>query len=139
MIAGLAAALSIAVKMREKEAVRLLKIRDYLIREIEKIFPRASVNGSVTQRLPNNLNILLPGVNAEFLVLKLDAAGFAISTKSACVIGEESSYVLKAIGRSEAEAKSSLRISLGRRTQIDDARRFVKELGKILSEGHILV
>ena len=89
-------------------------------------------NGSMKERLPNNLNISLPDIDTELLTLKLDTSGFAVSTKSACLADERISYVVKALGRSDEEAASTLRITLGRFTALSDVKSFAETLRRCL-------
>jgi cysteine desulfurase len=135
---GLAKALEIAVKKRDKESSRLTKLRDYVISKILEI-PNSSLNGSLENRLPNNINICFKhprgsgSVDSEFLVIKLDTRGFAVSAASAChtLSLENGSYVIEAVGKSECSG-SSLRITLGRDTKKSDIDRFVVALKKIV-------
>ena len=133
-IVGFAEALRIGVAERTKESVRIAKLRDhfyYIIRANNGI--EAVVNGSMQkgERLPNNLNISLPGVDTEFLTLQLDARGIAVSTKSSCLKDEKSSYVVEALGGGKARSSSSLRFTLGRGTTKKD----VEIASKILLES----
>ena len=150
--AGLAKALEIAVKIREKESKRLTQLRDYAIAKILKEIPNSSLNGSQESRLPNNINICLaspkqsakaglPKVDSEFLVIKLDTLGFAVSAASAChtLSLENGSYVIESLGPSNSSgqanrdcASSSLRVTLGRSTKKSDLDSFVSALKKIV-------
>ncbi len=80
------------------------------------------INGpSADGRLPNTSNLLFHGVSAEALVIALDMQGMAVSTGSACSSGSvEPSHVLLAMGRSQAEARSSVRFSFGRYNTADE-------------------
>jgi cysteine desulfurase len=138
---GLAKALEIGVKMREKETKRLTTLRDYAINKILKeILPlrqgsagQASLNGSLENRLPNNINVCFPGQDSEFLVIKLDTLGFAVSAASAChtLSLENGSYVIESLGKPEC-ASSSLRITLGRSTKKSDLDKFISALKKLI-------
>lgn len=139
--AGLAKALEIAVQKREKESSRLAGLRDYAIAKILKKIPGTSLNGGQENRLPNNINICLPGQDSEFLVIKLDTLGFAVSAASAChtLSLENGSYVIESIGPSTSSgqvnrecASSSLRITLGRDTKKSDLDKFISTLKKII-------
>ncbi len=133
LIAGLVKAGQICFDEREKETKRLSKLRDWLISEILKIAPKgAIINGDSKERLPNNVNFSVPSIDAEFLVLKLDVAGIAISTKSACLKQEESSYVVSALGGDDWRAKNTIRISLGRFTGYEDLKKLLINLKKYL-------
>ena len=69
--------------------------------------------------------------SGEYLVLALDHAGFALSTKSACNEGDNSSHVVAVLGGKEWRAKNTLRISLGRDTTKNDRISFVKNLSTL--------
>ncbi len=128
-IVGFAEALKICVKEKEREVKRLTTMRDSLIIDIQKIIPSATINGSLEKRLPNNINICIPGVDAEFLVLRLDVKGIAVSSVTSCRSKSEnsSSYVIEEMGKKEC-ATSSLRISLGRFTKNSEIKYLLKQL-----------
>lgn len=112
-IAGMAAALEEAVKNNERDAARLLPLRDRLIAGLRKI-PRSALNGDPVNRLPGNVHFCFEGVEGETLLLLLDQKGICASSGSACASGSlDPSHVLLAIGRSHAEARGALRLSLG--------------------------
>lgn len=129
-IAGLTKALEISQEMKEVESQRLSKIRDYAISKILKTFQNASLNGSLENRLPNNINICFPGIDGEFAVIKLDSLGFMVSSSSSCsTISENSySYVIESLGKKNC-AVSSIRITLGRGTE----KAYLDSLVKALS------
>lgn len=130
---GLAKALELAEEMKEKENVRLTDIRDYAILKILQTFPQATLNGSRDLRLPNNINVCFPGLDAEFAVISLDVAGIACSHSSSCRTLKEdsSSYVVSALGKNGCE-KSSLRFTLGRENTKSDINTLILALQKII-------
>lgn len=132
-ILGMAEALKIAEKEREKESKRIIKIRDYAVNKILKEIPNSSLNGSLENRLPNNINICFPNTDSEFLVIKLDTLGFAVSAASACnaISLENSSYVIDAIGKKDCTT-SSLRFTLGRNTTLSHIKKLVSTLKRII-------
>ena len=116
-IVGFSEALVRAVQGREAEVVRLTPLRDRLIEGVIRALPEAILNGDENRRLPNNVNITIPGAEGEGMVLYLDNQGIMASTGSACTTGNlDPSHVLLAIGRSANEANSSLRLTLGKST-----------------------
>jgi len=127
-IVGLAKAIEIAGKNRIKNSERISEVRDYGIRKIEEKIPRAVLNGDRIKRLPNNINISIPGIDPEFVVLQLDEEGIVCSTKSACLKDESASYVIAALGKDEKYAQSSLRFSLGLNATKKDMDYLVKML-----------
>ncbi len=112
---GIAKAFELATNLRAEESRRLSALRDELIHRILETIPGAKINGDSKRRLPNNISLIIPGAEGEAMVLYLDQAGIQASTGSACTTGSlEPSHVLLAIGRTPAEANSSLRLTLGR-------------------------
>lgn len=113
-IVGFAKAIELADKNMKKEAERQIKLRDKIINEILKI-PGAQLNGHPTQRLPNNINVSIKGVEGEALLIRLNEKGIAVSTGSACSTKSLApSHVLTAIGLTAEQAQGSLRITLGK-------------------------
>jgi cysteine desulfurase len=100
---------------------RMGALRDRLERGLLERIPQASVNGGAAARIPNTLNMLFPMIDSEALVIALDLAGLACSAGAACSSGAVNpSHVLTAIGLSPAEARSSVRLSLGHANTEDD-------------------
>lgn len=119
--AALATALELAEAEREQESARLSALRDRLVAGIRARVPSAQLLGDPAVRLPGNAHVLFPGAVGESLLFLLDVAGVAASTGSACQAGvAEPSHVVMAMGRSEREARSVLRFSLGRTSTDDD-------------------
>ncbi|MFJ3471834.1 cysteine desulfurase family protein [Microbacterium maritypicum] len=113
--AAFATALELAERERSDETARLSALRDRLVSGIRAAVPRAELLGDPTVRLPGNAHVLFPGAVGESLLFLLDVAGVAASTGSACQAGvAEPSHVVMAMGRSERDARSVLRFSLGR-------------------------
>ncbi|WP_309129165.1 cysteine desulfurase family protein [Microbacterium sp.] len=113
--ASFAAALAAAEAEREAESKRLGALRDRLIDGVRRAVPQAELLGDPVRRLPGNAHMLFPGAVGESLLFLLDMAGIAASTGSACQAGvSEPSHVVIAMGRSEQDARSVLRFTLGR-------------------------
>ncbi|BDZ38397.1 cysteine desulfurase family protein [Microbacterium suwonense] len=117
-VAGAAAfsvALEESAKELEAESVRLLALRERLIAGIRLAVPQAELLGDPVDRVPGNAHVLFPGAVGESLLFLLDMAGVAASTGSACQAGvAEPSHVVLAMGRTEQDARSALRFTLGR-------------------------
>jgi cysteine desulfurase len=110
---GLGAAAAQALAEMPAEAARLAGLRDRVLAGLRAAIPNLLVNGSLAHRLPGNLNVSIPGVDADALLAALPE--LALSTGSACSSAAvEPSYVLRALGLDEAAARASLRIGLGR-------------------------
>ncbi|MEV7609127.1 cysteine desulfurase family protein [Microbacterium sp. NPDC089320] len=113
--AAFATALELAETEREAETARLTTMRDRLIAGIRARVPQSELLGDDSRRLPGNAHVLFPGAVGESLLFLLDMAGIAASTGSACQAGvAEPSHVVMAMGRSEQDARSALRFTLGR-------------------------
>jgi cysteine desulfurase len=130
---GLSKTLEVAIQKRKKESERLTKLRDYAIEKILTEIPNSSLNGGLENRLANNINICFAKQDSEFLVIKLDTLGFAVSAASAChtLSLENGSYVIENLGKPECSG-SSLRITLGRSTTKSDLDKFISALKKII-------
>ena len=132
-IVGLGKAITLAYNNFEDKNKYLYDLRTYLINEIKNNITDISINGDIEKRLPGNINISVRGVEADNILTELDKRGIFISTGSACTTGSiESSHVLKAIGLSDTEAHSSIRISLGKYNTKDELKHFSIELKKII-------
>ncbi|OHA47002.1 MAG: hypothetical protein A2541_01130 [Candidatus Taylorbacteria bacterium RIFOXYD2_FULL_36_9] len=113
LIVGMAKALELVFRQRELLVTKIEKLRNYFWQKIQEKIPKVVLNGGLKNRLPNNLNISIHGLDSEFAVLCLDEEGIICSTKSACNHDEDGSFVVKALGVDEAIYKSTLRFSLG--------------------------
>ncbi|MBW3631473.1 MAG: cysteine desulfurase [Chloroflexi bacterium] len=116
-IVGQGVALEQADSWREAYTEHCRGLRDRLYAGLLSAIPDATVNGPLdsSQRLPNNVNISIPGVQGETLLLSLDVLGIAASAGSACTTGNtEPSHVLRAMGLSDEACRSSLRFTVGR-------------------------
>ena len=116
-ICGLGAAAELAQREMADDAVRIAALRDRLQAGLLSAFPDARVNGGRAPRVPGTLNIAFPGIDAVAAVMRLDLAGIAAATTSACSTAKrEPPHALVAMGLAPELAKASLRFSLGRAT-----------------------
>ncbi len=140
---GFAAAFKIVASERLEEARRIHAIRDALSKALIQTIPGLVVNGDSKRTLPHMLNVSFPAISTEYVTLSLDQAGIAVSTKSACREGEESrSHVVDALfadrqssAGDEWRARSTIRFSLGMKTQESDVSRIVDALVEIVSRN----
>jgi cysteine desulfurase NifS len=133
-IVGLGKAADIAgFSILESENMRLL--RDKLQNGIENLIPGAVLNGHMRYRLPNTLNMTLPELRGESLVMALDRCGISLSSGSACKSGSpDPTHVLLAMGRSEEESHCSVRFSLSHLTTEKDIQNTLTALETVLDE-----
>lgn len=116
-IVGLARALELAVEEQADTRAHLTRLRRRLVERLESSIEGAVLNGPRDDRLPNNVNMSLPGTESDLLVLTMDLEGVACSSGSACTAGAvEPSHVIKALGVPYERQVSALRLSLGRGT-----------------------
>lgn len=133
-IVGFAKAAELANKERERERRRLKKMRDRIIRELKKI-EGCEINGSLKNRLENNINVSFRAIEGESILLKLDKKGIAVSTGSACSSKSlEPSHVLLALGLPHIAAHGSIRISLGRFNTEKEVDYLLKVFPKVIEE-----
>ena len=131
-IVGLAKAFELAQRDRIAENQRLTALRDRLIEGLVKI-PHTRVNGSLEQRLPNNVNVCFEYIEGESMLLNLDLRGIAASSGSACTSGSlDPSHVLLAMGLSHEIAHGSLRLTLGRENTEADVDFVLQEIPGIV-------
>lgn len=136
LIVGFSKAFELAQKNKEKESQRLAKIRDEFFDKIKKFVPNVIINGDLTNRLPNNINISIPNEDGEMMVFRLDEAGIICSSASACASGTGESLVVRKLAEKtkvdkkeiDERAKSTLRFSMGKETKSEDINKLLKIL-----------
>lgn len=134
LIVGLAQAVALSEQRRDAEVARLKELQNYFFERVEQTFPDAEINGSKTERVPNNINISFPGLDAESLLLQMDAKGIAISTRSACLFGTEGgSFVVTALGKDLSCATSSIRFTMGIGTTKEHVDRTLDALKDVIA------
>lgn len=116
-IVALGKAAELARVSLDADAARIARLRDTLEQGLLARVPDSHANGAGAPRTPNTSNLTFPGIEGEALIIALDLKGLACSTGAACSSGAvEPSHVLTAIGLPAAEARASIRFSLGRHT-----------------------
>jgi cysteine desulfurase len=120
-IVGLATALELAYAESEERLAHFRHMRDRLVAGILSRIDGARLSGHPAARLPSHASFVLPGIDANALLMHLDLSGIAASSGSACKTGNpEPSDVLLALGYTPDEAKCGLRLSVGTRTSEAD-------------------
>jgi cysteine desulfurase len=128
-IVAFAVAVELSVKTQRETAERIGRLRDDLVERVRAAVPGAILNGDPADRLPGNAHFSFPGCEGDALLLLLDAQGIACSTGSACSAGvAQPSHVLIAMGAGDAEARSSLRFTLGHTSTVADVDALVAAL-----------
>lgn len=132
-IVGFAKALELLQQERKEESQRLEKLRNKLITQLLMKIPESTINGNRQERLTNNVNISIPGVEGKTIVNHLDHLGIAISTGSACGSkSDEPSHVLLALGLNYKRCNGSLRITLGKYTTDKDINYLIQVLPEVI-------
>lgn len=133
LIMGFAKALQKTILMREREYARLHVLQQFFFERIHSVWPGVKINGSLENRLPNNIHISIPNFDSELMVLELDARGIAVSARSACKsTATENSHVLLALGSTVFDSTDgSIRITLGRDTKRNDIALLLTALREI--------
>ena len=132
-IVGFAEAVKMNMKNREKEIIRISRLRDRLERGIMKKIPKVVLNGHPKKRLANFLNISILDIEGEALLLHLDELGIMVNTGSACNSQTlEPSYVLTALGNPYEFVHGSIRFTLGKQTTTASVDYVLKNLPKIV-------
>ncbi|MBX4211691.1 MAG: cysteine desulfurase [Candidatus Yanofskybacteria bacterium] len=132
-LVGLAKAVGLIDK---KEGNRLASLRDYFISKFLAIVSEAQIHGALNKdRLPNNINISIPGLGSENLLLELDKYGIRAGSGSACTARSvEPSHVLRAIGVRKPYLDGALRFSLGRGITKKEIDYLLKVLPRIVND-----
>lgn len=129
---GLSIAFKQATDLAPIERERLGSLQQYFYKKIAEKLPQASINGTKKNRLPNNINLVIPGQDNERLLILLDEQGVFVTTGSACsASNEKPSRTLRAIGLSDQAIRSSLRFSMGRKTTKDDVDYAIAKLEEV--------
>ncbi len=132
-IMGFAKALELAQAEREKEVVKLTKLRDKLVNGILESIPKTFLNGHPTERLPNNANVSILDIEGEALILYLNEYNIYTSTGSACTSQTlDPSHVVIATGLPYEAAHGSIRFTLGRETTEEDVDKVLEVLPGIV-------
>jgi len=132
-IVGLGKAAELAAQQMAGDAARIGPLRDRFEEAVSRVVPCVKVNGDRSRRVWNTSNLTFRGAGGEALVIALDLQGIECSTGAACSSGAvEPSHVLKAIGLSDDEARSSLRISLGRFTTAAETDEAIRVLPAVV-------
>jgi cysteine desulfurase len=128
-------AADLALSEMESDAKRCAALRELFLNRVRDRMPKVRVNAEKAPRLPGNLSLTLPGIDADRLVGALQP-DVAISTNAACTSGVlQPSHVLLAIGLSPEDAASTIRVGFGRFNSTEDAKRAAELLTKRIEQS----
>ncbi len=133
-IVGLGEACSIAEEEMDDYIPEMKRLRDKLIKGIDKNIEKSYLNGHPTERLVNNVNFSFEAVEGESILLQMDSQGIEASTGSACSSKKlEPSQAILALGRDEELAHSSIRLTIGKYTKEEHVDKVLEVLPEIIS------
>lgn len=146
-VIGFAKALELSISEMEENTAKFKHLRSVLIGQLQNKLTCCSysINGSEDNGVPHIVNLSFTdeeghGIDGEMLLLNLDIDGICVSNGSACTSGAvEPSHVLMGIGMEEKAAKSSIRVSFGKKNTEEDIVFFVDKLNTVLSRMFTLV
>ena len=130
-IVGFGKAAELAKSRLYKDTLKITKLRDMLLSELQANIDGITINGSMDARIPNNLNISFSGLDGDSLLVNID--DIAISNGAACSSSKnEPSYVLKALGIDNKLAKASIRFGIGRNTTEEEIKYTVNKFKDVV-------
>jgi cysteine desulfurase len=136
-IVGMGKAAELRRKNLKDHTGKMRELRDCFESKILESVPHTSINGDPSKRICNTTNILFGGIDGRILLKKLDTMGIRCSQSSACTNSQsEPSYVLKAMGRTDEEAYSSIRFSFSIENTIQEVDRAVDVISRTCEELH---
>lgn len=140
LIIGMALALDMVIARKEKEIKRLYDLQNYFFKNVSLI-EGVNINGSIEHRLPNNINVSFPGVEAEQMVIELDARGIAVSSGSACtsLSNMRMSEVVYESTRDEERARNAVRISMGHDTKKSHLDLVIKYAKEVINKQKLVI
>lgn len=132
---GFGKAAELCQRMMEEDAIRIRELRDRCERELRELIPDLIVTPLDGPRSDGILNVRIPGCDGEELLIALDLRGICVSTGAACSAGATgASHVMRALGLTVEEARSSIRISFGRFSTAQEVDEIVSALPGIVSK-----
>lgn len=134
-IIGIAKALELVTNNMDTNIKKISELRKYLIKELKQKFNGIKINEDIISSIPGIISISFKNIDANNLMYELDKNKIYISTGSACNSENLiSSHVLKAIGLTENESYSTVRISLGKYNNKKEIKIFINKLKKIIEK-----
>ncbi len=135
-IVGFGKACEIWKEKLESAQIKIRGLQRYMIDRIIKEIPGSALNGSMENRISNNVNFSFSGINGENLLIKLDEYGIEASTGSACSSNkkQKASHVLKALGLTFDQISGSLRFSIGYQNTQEELKIVVDTLKNLIIE-----
>ena len=137
LIVGFAEALELEKTSQDSRVKNQERLREYFVNGLKRLFPEVKINGpdNPKDRVPHIVSATFKGIENEQMLLQLDRYGIRASAGSACASkGIEPSHVLKAIGLSKEDARSTVRFSFSRLTKKSEVDYLLKVLPKVTNK-----
>lgn len=132
-VAAFATAAKLNYTERTDEHIRLTMLRSKFVEKLKVSGIEFTDEGSPKNKLPNILGIRFKGMEGQFLMLECSQAGLAISTGSACQVGSDKpNRTMKAMGRSDEDAREFVRFSFGKQNTEDQIDVIIEKIDTIL-------
>lgn len=133
LIVGFGACCHLALRSMHDESQRIAELRNNLADELTRLVEGLEINGHPTQRLPGNLNVSIPDVDGDALMTAITK--IAVSSGSACTSADpQPSHVLKAMGKSDALTRASLRFGIGRFNTHEEIALAVEHVSEVVAK-----
>jgi cysteine desulfurase len=137
-IAGLGAAMQVVLAHKDEERLRLKKLRQQLIEDLQGLITNIIVNGPTTAVAPHVLSVSFKRADAEAMLLRLNMLGIATSMGSACTSKDiEPSHVLTAMGLSREQIEGTLRLSFGFPTTRGEIDSFLEMIPDVYAKARL--
>lgn len=134
-IVGMTIAAEISCKNLDRNFKYVTKVRDYMIKRLKELIPDIIFNGSLENRLPNNISFSIRGIDAQSFLVLLDMEGIYASAGSACSGGgQEISHVLSAINLDKEYAMGTIRVTIDETLSMNRAERVVQVIAKTIKK-----
>ena len=132
---GFGKAIELAIRDMELNNEKIKSLRDYFIKEVKEKIENVAVNGHPRQKVPHIASIRFDFAEADAISTMLDLEGISVSTGAACGAGEvKHSHVLKAMGLSVEEQKSTIRFSFSKRNTKEEIDYVIEKLAEIIEK-----
>lgn len=134
-IVGMGKAVSICEREYKDNHKKMLSLREYLMKRMEREIPFCKINGSKKHRLDGNVNISFRYLEGESLIILLDMEGICVSGGSACATSDHTvSHVLQGIGLSPELSRGTIRLSLGADNSIEEMEYVVERIKQLVGQ-----
>ena len=134
-IVGMTTAAEISCQNMEQKIKYLTVVRDYMMARLKSLIPDVIFNGSMEERLPNNISFSVKNVDAKSVLVLLDMEGIYASAGSACSgLERETSHVLTAINLGEEYIGGTIRITMDDNMTMKVGERVVQTIAKIINK-----